>query len=189
MPRCYEPVHEEIPPEPGTEEGAKTCPNPKGVGHEGEGREHRGRNHGKESKGAHRAKRTLEHMSRNEGNCDMSFTFSDIPVVTGLVVFSGGAIVFFAKGVLVFADIRTSIKSALAFMERFETKFDRQQDEVRITHEDFRDCFAKHDTRLGRLELATGLPPVEERRQFVRRGDDVIHHDLRAMRTLPSDER
>lgn len=115
----------------------------------------------------------------------MTFTFSDIPVVTGLIVFSGGAIVFFAKGVLVFADIRTSIKSALAFMERFEKKFDHSQADVRLAHEDFRDCFAKHDTRLGRLELATGLPPVEERRQFVRRGDDVIHHDMRAMKSFP----
>lgn len=119
----------------------------------------------------------------------MSLTFNDIPVVTGLVLASGGGVVFFAKGIMVFARIQDGLKAALAFMERFEAKFDKSQADVRLTHDDFRDCFAKHDTRLGRLELATGLPPVEERRQFVRRGDDVIHHDLRAMRTLPSDER
>lgn len=117
----------------------------------------------------------------------MTFTFSDVPIITGLLVVSGGGVVFFAKGIMVFADIRSSIKSALAFMERFETKFDKSQADVRLTHDDFRDCFAKHDTRLGRLELATGLPPVEERRQFVRRGDDVIHHEVRTLKTFPQE--
>lgn len=116
----------------------------------------------------------------------MTFTFGDIPVVTGLVVCSGGAMVFFAKGILVFGEIRSGLKNALAFMERFEKKFDTSQEAIHRAHDGFRDNFAEHDGRLGRLELATGLDG--DRRHLVRRTQDQVLRDVRQMSDLPPND-
>lgn len=129
--------------------------------------------------------------------------------VVALLGFVGTVMVFCAKGILAFGDLRHSIKTAIGFMERFELKFDEAQEEVRMNYKEFRDCFsehneqfAKHDSRLKTVEFVLDLDhraqnyidtvsraEQNNRRTHVpRRTQDQVNQDVRDMIDLNQDD-
>lgn len=120
-----------------------------------------------------------------------------------LLGFVGTVMVFCAKGILAFGELRTSLKRAIGFCERFESSFSIYQEETREIHEDFRTEIAEIHSQLKVINYALDLDHraqdfiaservrkhQEERRAESRRAQDHVDRDVRAMIPLtPSDD-
>lgn len=132
----------------------------------------------------------------------MTLGFSDVPGVVGALGLGGAFAVFCAKGIIAFGDLRTSLRRAVAFCDRFELDFKTYQNETRVAHEEFRECFSDHNIRLEKVEFVLDLDRhaqnfVEEarrtqhqpnRRSHTRRSQDQVNDDVREMLNLPQDD-
>lgn len=116
--------------------------------------------------------------------------------VLALLGFVGTLMVFCAKGILAFGELRTSLKRAIGFCERFESSFSIYQEDTRQVHDDFRDRFAEIDSQLKVINFALDLDGraqdyitserarkhQDERRHIdARRAQDGVNRDVRRM--------
>lgn len=123
--------------------------------------------------------------------------------VVALLGFTGTVMIFCAKGILAFGELRTSLKRAIGFCERFESSFSIYQEETREIHQEFRTEISEIHSQLKVINYALDLDHraqdfiasersrkhQEERRADARRAQDQVNRDVRTMIPLtPPDD-